>query len=92
MNCLPVRFLALISKASEITSKCADDQKSESDACARKHVGLWGALCILGGMFTVSSREAADNACCDKHFKVAAADCCVEAEHSDSRPCVQSHA
>ncbi len=87
MNSLPVRFLA---KFSEITAKCMDDQKSESDACALKHVRLWGALRILGTMFIVSLREAADNACCDKHFKVAEADCYVGAEHLDSRPSVQS--
>jgi len=45
--------------------------------CALKHgcIRLCGALCILAAMFTVSSREAADNACCDKHSKVAEADC-----------------
>ena len=46
-----------------------DDQKSESDACALTHVRLWGALRILGTMFMVSLREAADNACCDNISK-----------------------
>lgn len=63
---------------------------SESDACALKHLRLWGALCILGIMFIVCLREAADNACCDKHFKVAEADCYVGAEHLDSRPSPQT--